>query len=444
MTNDGEEAVVVVQTPLSPNMQNLVNALKGTQSILDSQLDSVIREIPGATASSQYCSRIGTTEPPCWKTVILSNGVAVQFQKARNSDGYYVWVPIQWASSNWLPSLNAEQKNQQLLAIRQSGRILNKTETYLGTIEAVYFMFPGVYGANQLINGNQRILGALSLAADLASFGIASKVNAVKVGCTSIVLSGAAARVTNAAQNPSIGTGVDAALAIVEGSLVGVQFVRVVVRNGRGFVKAGSSGAGANAIANALGKNLNEIAEGGQGIPCAQLAQLGVKAKKPGWQTFAGDFLDETTPWQTGSFESVVHAEYNGTSIGIFSGNVIYPSSKTVNLGTVEIFGDATSCRYGLNGTQLYRSVLSNPLIGQNAGLWKITSYWAGDNRAKYQCAYDAAIAAGKTVEQAAQAGAKATKEYINMVERLGARITKYPQGRDNLSVEYQIQLPRP
>lgn len=68
----------------------------------------------------------------------------------------------------------------------------------------------------------------------------------------------------------------DAALASVDGAFVGVHFVKIVVRNGKGYIKAGSSTIGANTIAAQLGRSLNDIAEGGSGIRGDQLTILGV------------------------------------------------------------------------------------------------------------------------------------------------------------------------
>jgi hypothetical protein len=64
------------------------------------------------------------------------------------------------------------------------------------------------------------------------------------------------------------------------------------------------------------------------------------------------------------------------------------------------------------------------------------------DNKAQFECAYDAAIAAGQTAAQAAEAGTKATRWYEVMVNRLGAQVTKFPPNRNTLTVEAVLNLP--
>jgi hypothetical protein len=143
-----------------------------------------------------------------------------------------------------------------------------------------------------------------------------------------------------------------------------------------------------------------------------------------------------------GSGSVSISAKYNGEELGKFSGNTVYPEAKRVNLGTVKVFGDENTCRYGLNGTQLYRSLLSNRIFKENPGAWSFGTCFGEDNKKAYQSAFDAAIAAGKSGEEAAMVGTKATRWYKIMVERLGAVITKYPEGRDFLAVESQLNMP--
>lgn len=447
-TYEGDEINVAVRVDLSMELQNFVNTMKGTESILDSSFETVIRALPNAQMSrveeiifSDQHDRL------YFRSIEIGNRLTILFERLRGPKGYFVWVPRDWAPGSWQPDLSLDEKNRQLVSMRRNGEVHQKTEAFLNTLEAVANALPGVYGTQQLIFGDQKILGAVSLATDVASFGIGKGLTVIgktaisSTVCRAVVITGAAARITNAIQNPSLGTGVDAALATVEGALVGVKFVRVVVRNGRGFIRANSSGSGARVIAQQLGRNLEDISVGGRGLSCGELAALGIKPVTPEWNKFAGEFIDEVKDWSD-STELSIFAERNGSRIGEFTGNTIYNGTKTVNLGFVKIFGDSTTCRFGLNGTQLYQSLFTHPLIKKNPGLWKLSSYFGEDNKKAFDCAYDAAIASGKTADEAIVAGTKNTQWHKIMVERLGARISKYPPNRSTLSIEVELNLP--
>ena len=295
-TAEGQDAVIAVSIPLSRGLQNFVNTMKGSGSISDSSFDSVIRELPASRMSRiREVIFSGQRDRRYFRSVEIGGGLTVQFERKRGPGGYFVWVPIQWAPSTWRSDLNLDQKNDELASMVMNSTWVNRKETFLTVIESLALAFPGVYGTNELINGGSggaRVLGAVSVAADLATFGIGSGLRVMgrtavsAQSCRAIVVTGAAARITNAVQNPSLGTGIDAALATVEGSLVGVQFVSVVIRGGRGFIKGGSDPA-AKAIARSLGRHVDDISLNGNGpgLTCSELARLGVRVRVNGGST---------------------------------------------------------------------------------------------------------------------------------------------------------------
>lgn len=188
--------------------------------------------------------------------------------------------------STWRAGKSFDQRLREFINTKYYKKdSIKRLHSFINSAEFMIRMVPTVDGIDRAIrgkSGTDRILGVLQAGADIATFGIGSKVKAIQNGTRAIVLTAASARVSRAAYIASqgeanIGTAADAALAVLESALVGLTFVKVKIPKGTQQVIINSDEE-ASIIARALGRNADDIRRAG--VSVEDLKKLGVDVTK--------------------------------------------------------------------------------------------------------------------------------------------------------------------
>ncbi|MFM8313931.1 MAG: fibronectin type III domain-containing protein [Deltaproteobacteria bacterium] len=207
------------------------------------------------------------------------------------------WTPVKRAPKTWLEGRTLDERARELATMQTSNDVFINTMRALDSAEFLMNLWPGAYGVSVAVsadNNTDMILGVGMATADVLSFGIGTK---WKVASKSVQMACRLAEVTSATTrvayyyngHQTFENGVDAVISSVP-VLGGVSYrvlrpVVMKIRDGRAFIVRVPSGgrpnshAGSQQVATFLGRNVEEITEGGEGIPCSQLAQLGARLK---------------------------------------------------------------------------------------------------------------------------------------------------------------------
>lgn len=159
---------------------------------------------------------------------------------------------------------------------------------------------------------------------------------------------------------------------------------------------------------------------------------------------FQGEFSYIVDNLGSNKAEISVFATFEGSQVGYFKYSGVNTLTHEIDLGMVRITVPQGGCREGLNGTLLYKKLLSHPMI--TPGTWKLTSIWLEDNKQAALNAYKNLILGGTPEHLALQQAIEAAPEYKTLVGRLGARVTRFPlflNETDEIKIEYSIVLPQ-
>ncbi|MCX6124642.1 MAG: hypothetical protein NTV34_07820, partial [Proteobacteria bacterium] len=297
--NENSEVVLAFSQPLHKDIAAFMDVIRGNNKSTI-QL-SVLRQIPKILEKDIKVSNVVTIQglspgPGIGSFVgvdfggrifILKKQIATAMRVSeKNQDLYESFdsIPTTFLAAKPVEDRIRSFLDQKYLEQDRNKRII----TGLDSIEFLARMFPGVDGTDRAIRGtgSERLLGAVSAVADVATLGIGSKVKLVANGSKALVITGASVRLGAAAAKVSQGkadyaTGIDAALAVTEVGLTAVTFVKIKLTSaGRGVV----AGEGAELVSKQIGKTKAEVLE--KGLGPEDLEKLGIPgASKAGART---------------------------------------------------------------------------------------------------------------------------------------------------------------
>ncbi|MCX6119117.1 MAG: hypothetical protein NT027_16390, partial [Proteobacteria bacterium] len=192
------------------------------------------------------------------------------------------WYPYKSYPNSLLPNGTFEARIEHVLRTE----IYDKIETgrklaALDGIEIVLGLLPAYAGAKAIFYEEKKFMGSVMVFGDVASLGMASKVKAIATASSMVVITTSSVRVINgvheiATNKGGIGSGVDIALASIEGAfaVAGLSNVKFSlpkkINNTQELVDNIGSGrvylvddASASSIAHKIGKNADEIKKSG-------------------------------------------------------------------------------------------------------------------------------------------------------------------------------------
>ncbi|MCX6126748.1 MAG: hypothetical protein NTV34_18615 [Proteobacteria bacterium] len=319
LDSQGEQAATLaISDTLPEGLENFVEVLAGKSKRMHNQYFTSI--LPGAIKSKarmtslvniQYTEEISTERgkipakrEDVYQGVVFEDRVFV-FKRKYGTGGAAEsgpwWYPVKSYPMTLLGDKSAEEKmrhalNTEIYEKMELGRMMSEIDS----LEFGLSFIPAYAGAKDYFYDG-KTSGLVWMIGDVASLGMAAKLKAVANTSRAIVIAASAVRIGGGAVKASkgdatFGTGVDVALATLEGTIASIGFINIKFKL-NGGLKAKSvdeivenlaegqkvflaDRESAELIARKLGRNVDDVSR--MGLSAQELAKVANRKVKPG------------------------------------------------------------------------------------------------------------------------------------------------------------------